>query len=49
MSQSNEMRVIKRDGAVVSYDKEKIRGAMTKAFLAVEGDSATAQHTRPRE
>ena len=37
-----QMRVIKRNGAVVSYDAEKIAIAMTKAFLAVEGGAAAA-------
>ena len=32
-----QMRVIKRNGSVVSYDAEKIAIAITKAFLAVEG------------
>ena len=30
-----QMRVIKRNGSVVSYDAEKIAIAITKAFLAV--------------
>ena len=36
------MRVIKRNGSVVSYDAEKIAIAITKAFLAVEGGAAAA-------
>src|SRR5690625_619132 len=35
-----QLRVIKRNGTVVSYDVSKISVAMTKAFLAVEGDTA---------
>ena len=38
-----QMRVIKRNGSVVSYDAEKIAIAITKAFLAVEG----GQQPRP--
>ena len=38
-----QMRVIKRNGSVVSYDAEKIAIAITKAFLAVEGGQ------RPRQ
>ena len=34
------LRVIKRNGALVAYDDAKIRLAMLKAVLAVEGDSA---------
>ena len=32
-----QLRVIKRNGAVVSYDESKISVAITKAYLAVEG------------
>ena len=35
-------RVIRRNGKVTSFDKEKIKVAITKAFLAVEGGSAAA-------
>ena len=34
------LQVIKRNGNVVSFDKEKIKVAMTKAFLAVEGQGS---------
>ena len=34
------MRVIKRNGKVVSFEDEKIKVAIMKAFLAVEGGSA---------
>jgi len=37
-----EFLVIKRDGTVVSYDDSKISIAMTKAFLAVEGQTVVA-------
>lgn len=36
------MRVIRRDGSVSAFDANKISVALTKAFLAVEGDSAAA-------
>ncbi|HET8698827.1 MAG TPA: ATP cone domain-containing protein, partial [Gammaproteobacteria bacterium] len=35
-------RVIRRNGAVTPFDSTKISVAMTKAFLAVEGDAAAA-------
>ena len=37
-----QLRVIKRNGKVVPYDDTKIKVAMTKAFLAVEGGNAAA-------
>ena len=37
-----QLRVIKRNGKVVSYDDDKITVAITKAFLAVEGGTAAA-------
>ncbi len=37
-----QLRVIKRNGTVVSYDNSKISVAITKAFLAVEGGTAAA-------
>ena len=43
-----QLRVIKRNGAVVSYDDSKIAVAITKAYLAVEGGNAAAS-TRIRE
>lgn len=36
-----EFKVIKRTGEVVTYDIDKIKIAMTKAFLAVEGAGAS--------
>ncbi|MEX2469030.1 MAG: ribonucleoside-diphosphate reductase subunit alpha [Pseudohongiellaceae bacterium] len=37
-----QLRVIKRNGAIVSYDESKISVAITKAYLAVEGGNAAA-------
>ncbi|MDF1781481.1 MAG: ribonucleoside-diphosphate reductase subunit alpha [Alcanivoracaceae bacterium] len=37
-----QMRVIKRNGKVVSYTDDKITVAISKAFLAVEGGTAAA-------
>ena len=42
------LRVIKRNGALVGYDDEKMRVAMLKAVLAVEGVSAS-ESTRVQE
>ena len=39
-----EIRVMKRNGAVVGFDATKIVVAMSKAFLAVEGNSAAASN-----
>ena len=39
---STAFRVIRRNGAVTAFDSTKISVAMTKAFLAVEGDAAAA-------
>ena len=35
-----QLRVIKRGGGVAAFDASKISVAMTKAFIAVEGDNA---------
>src|SRR6187402_3690183 len=43
-----QLRVIKRNGTVVTFDASKIAIAMTKAFLAVEGGTAAAS-TRVHE
>jgi ribonucleoside-diphosphate reductase alpha chain len=43
-----QLRVIKRNGAVVTYDESKIVIAITKAYLAVEGGPAAAS-ARVRE
>lgn len=43
-----QLRVIKRNGAVVNYDASKIAVAITKAYLAVEGGNA-AESTRIHE
>ncbi len=37
-----EFRVIRRNGKVTAFDGNKIKVALTKAFLAVEGSSAAA-------
>lgn len=37
-----QYRVIRRNGKVTSFDKDKIKVAMSKAFLAVEGSNAAA-------
>ena len=37
-----QLRVIKRNGAVVGYDESKVVVAITKAYLAVEGGTAAA-------
>ena len=37
-----QYRVIRRNGKLTAFDKEKIKVAVTKAFLAVEGGSAAA-------
>lgn len=39
-----QIRVIKRNGTVVTYDLSKISVAITKAFLAVEGGTAAASN-----
>ena len=39
-----QIRVIKRNGTVVTYDPSKISVAITKAFLAVEGGTAAASN-----
>ena len=39
-----QLRVIKRNGALVTYTDDKIRVAITKAFLAVEGGQAAASN-----
>ncbi|QVQ54141.1 ribonucleoside-diphosphate reductase subunit alpha [Spiractinospora alimapuensis] len=36
------VRVLRRDGSVSGFDADKISVALTKAFLAVEGDGAAA-------
>lgn len=39
-----EIKVIKRNGKMVVYDESKIKVAITKTFLAVEGGSAAASN-----
>ncbi|MEL0169764.1 MAG: ATP cone domain-containing protein, partial [Pseudomonadaceae bacterium] len=48
ISAPGQLRVIKRNGTLVPYTDDKIRIAMTKAFLAVEGSQAAAS-SRIRE
>ena len=38
--QTESLQVIKRNGSLVGFDPSKISVAVTKAFLAVEGDAA---------
>ena len=46
--QPGQLNIIKRNGETVPYDPTKISVALTKAFLAVEGDNAAAS-TRVHE
>ena len=39
-----QFRVIRRNGKVTAFDRDKISVAMTKAFLAVEGGNAAASN-----
>ncbi len=39
-------QVIRRNGAVVTFNSEKISIALTKAFLAVEGKNANSSRVR---
>lgn len=48
VQQPGELHTIKRNGTVVVYDENKIQVAITKAFLAVEGNNAAAS-TRVHE
>ncbi|CCH32193.1 ribonucleoside-diphosphate reductase subunit alpha [Actinosynnema sp. NPDC047251] len=44
----SQVRVIRRDGSVSAFDPGKIQVALTKAFLAVEGEvAAAASHLHP--
>lgn len=45
MSDLKNMTVVKRDGTEVSFDSEKIRMAMEKAFVATEHDCAKEEAT----
>lgn len=40
----SQYRVIRRNGKVTEFDSSKISVAITKAFLAVEGDAASNSH-----
>ena len=37
-----DYKIIRRNGAVVAFEPDKIAVAMTKAFLAVSGNNAAA-------
>ena len=37
-----QYRIVRRNGSIASFDVDKISVAMTKAFLAVEGNQAAA-------
>jgi ribonucleoside-diphosphate reductase alpha chain len=43
-NQPGTLKTIKRNGKVVRYDGEKIKVALTKAFIAVEGGNAAASN-----
>ena len=43
-NQDTALKTIKRNGNIASYDENKIRVAITKAFIAVEGTSAAASN-----
>ena len=46
----SQYRIIRRNGAVVSFEPSKISIALTKAFLAVEGGQAVSYtHLRAHE
>ncbi|MGB5737381.1 MAG: ATP cone domain-containing protein, partial [Thiohalocapsa sp.] len=50
--QPGKVQVIRRNGKVTHFDSNKIKVAMTKAFLAVEGGNAAASsriHHRVQE
>ena len=42
MEESQQLRVIKRDGRVVSFDQAKVHNAISKAFIGVEGSASTS-------
>ncbi len=42
----DDRKVIRRTGSVVGFDPQKIRVAISKAFLATEGDGALASSSR---
>ena len=39
-----EYQVIRRNGSVTNFDPAKIKAALTKAFLAAEGETASGSH-----
>jgi ribonucleoside-diphosphate reductase alpha chain len=44
MTAPGYLKVIRRDGTLAAFDANKITAAMTKAFLAVEGDTAVSSN-----
>ncbi len=44
MTAPGYLKVIRRDGTLATFDASKITAAMTKAFLAVEGDTAVGSN-----
>lgn len=43
-SDLSSLKIIKRNGTVTSYDENKIKVAITKAFIAEEGDNAATSN-----
>lgn len=43
-SAENIYQVIRRNGSVTAFDPAKIKAALTKAFLAAEGETASGSH-----
>lgn len=43
-----QVRVIRRNGKLTTYDPSKVQVAMTKAFLAVEGVAPRPPHASTR-
>jgi len=41
MAPNHTLQVVKRDGSITHYQEDKIKVAITKAFLAVEGNDAS--------
>ncbi|MDG4720610.1 MULTISPECIES: ribonucleoside-diphosphate reductase subunit alpha [Thalassospira] len=44
LNSHNGFQVIRRNGSVTSFDPAKIKAALTKAFLAAEGETASGSH-----
>ena len=43
------MKVIKRDGRIVSFDKNKIKDAVTNAFLEVDRENTSYAKDKSRD